>query len=131
MVKRLCTYGASLLFCIILPLLPLILDALLKEKLLYSELIITAALYPMSLFVQSRNDLLFAVGVLLCIIFSIGLSYHMPGKLTINWSAIRVEDVGSYKLLKFSGIAILSVSVIHMIERFTTHLIKGEKFFFI
>ena len=106
------TYFASLLFCILAPLFPLLVS-LLFSKTQYSEVLLTAALYPVSLFIQSTSKSLFSVGIGLLMFYTICLS-NQEHKTVVFFSAI---------------IAIVLVAGTHAVERYHLHVVKEEKFF--
>jgi hypothetical protein len=106
------TFCASLLFCILVPLFPLFVS-MLFHKLHYSDLLLTAALYPASLFIQSTSKGLFAAGIAILAFYSVCLSN-------------REEN---HQVFIYASITIALVSLIHVVERYRLHVIKGKKFF--
>lgn len=110
--KRLEHFGCSILVCIVIPLLPLIVSTLVKGEAKYTDIIFTAAVFPISLFIQSKHIILFMVGVTLITLFCCGLS---------------IEKESNF-LKSTAIVCICGVSMIHTYERARMHIFKGEKF---
>ena len=111
-IKKLNTFGSAVLLCIVLPLLPLLVSAFFKAD-SYNDAIITAAMYPISLFVLSRSNFIFSLGIILSILFSIILSHPE------HYDKVRI----------YAYITIFSSAAIHLLERINLHLVRGEKLF--
>ncbi|SHN36322.1 hypothetical protein [Chitinophaga sp. CF418] len=103
---------ASLFISICIPLFPLAVSYIFHKS-QPVDWVLTAALYPASLFIQSKSRFLFTTGIAALTFFAISLS--MRENLPL--------------VLPYAQYAILGVSLIHVVERIQLHIIQGDPFF--
>ncbi len=103
---------ASVLLYVVAPLAPLLVS-LMTCKPIYTEVVLTAALYPASIFVSSKSVLLFSFGLFSVLLFSSCLT----------------QPAGNPNICFAAWFAIVSVMVFHGIERYRMHVVEGEKLF--
>ncbi|PZR30070.1 MAG: hypothetical protein DI535_00795 [Citrobacter freundii] len=104
-------FGFSLIVCILIPLMPL-LASIKAGGAAPNEWILTAALLPMALFIQSRSMTLMGCGIATLTFFA-----YCLGKDGDHLFALGIAQV-----------SICLFSVAHAIERFVYHVVRKEKF---
>lgn len=110
--KNFNAFASSIVFCIVFPLLPLLIAWQFGHP-TRADVLLTAAIYPIGLFVQSKLSGLFAIGMLLSVFFSILV-------------AMPATD-GEVETIAYDCIAVMSL--MHLAERIDLHLVKKQKFF--
>lgn len=104
------------LFHLFLPLLPLLIEWWKNSTVTGTSLTMAAAMYAIGIGGSSRNSLMFAVTIVLSIVFSIAFGMSLNAKNSLN--GIFALAIG----------ALIAVFVIHFLERYNRHIALGESF---
>ena len=108
---------ACVLLHLLLPLLPVLIELLLREGVGTATLTLTAALYSMSIGLSSKNVAMFALCVLVGLIFA------------TLFGSVALRD-GPDTLVRVASIASIGVVfLIHALERFNRHVVDCAPFF--
>jgi len=110
-------YYACVILHLILPLLPIGLEFISRGSISAESLTLMASFYAISISLSSKSPFQFALGIMICIIFSsiFGMIAN-PNHLPPEW--IRY----------FAGGTIAMIFVFHAMERYDRHVIDCEKF---
>lgn len=109
-------FGVSLLFVIILPLVPVGLEAWIKPAITATTITLAASMYAVTIGTSSRSPLLLALGVVS------GLAFGM-----LFGAALQSGTMPPYTVVA-ATITILAVAVVHCCERWDRHACKQERF---
>jgi len=105
-------FFTCILLHMLLPLLPLLIEAWLKGVPTESTAAITASMYSIAIGLSSRNKAMLGLCILISIIFSVVFG-------VVSASATpQLNDVRF-----FSGVSIFSVFLIHVFERYNRHVV--------
>jgi hypothetical protein len=96
----------------LLPLLPLLIEAWLKGSPTESTTAITASMYSIAIGLSSRNKAMLGLCILVSIIFSVVFGVVSASE------ASKLNDVKFY-----SGLSIFFVFLIHVFERYNRHVV--------
>jgi hypothetical protein len=109
-------FGVSILFVLILPLIPLLIERGFAGKVEPETLVLIGIIYPISISASSPSILLFSIAVMVSIFLSIAYGIAAAGTAIPGWSA-------------YLSIAInCLVFIVHGFERYNKHVRKGESF---
>lgn len=128
-------YGLSLLFIGFVPLLPVTLELLVRKQVTGDSLIITAAIYSITVALASNSRLYFGFFLVASIIESTVYGSIVDGSSspTITDSVVGIEVSGMTKAassdVKFVPFAILIPFASVLVERLSRHVINREEFF--
>ena len=121
---RMNDYISSLILVMLVPNSPLIVLSIIN-KLKVDDVLLAAAMYPISIFVSAKHSSLFSIGIVLSFIFAITFGYI--NFFENNGSSL---DKASIDICFYGGLwTIVAVSFIHSLERADIHLRQGVKFF--
>jgi hypothetical protein len=105
----------SVLFHMLLPLLPILLELIFTNAISEQSITLAASMYTIEIGVSSRNRAIFGITIILSIIYAAIFGF-VAGAHTVEISK------------SFSFIGILSVFVMHLLERINRHVIEKEPF---
>lgn len=121
----------SLLFQIVLPLIPLMIEQLCTNDISEQSSTITAAIYTITTGISSEQEWQFGLSIVSSLIFSALFGFvifiaqpqlaNNPEILSAQKSALPL-----IKSLSFWGIGV--ISVVHGIERFNRHVVDGNSY---
>ena len=106
-------YLLSILYHLILPLLPLIIEYWITAEVKESSLMLVASLYSVSIGASSRNRLLFGISILIGILFAVAFGVLSSGTAQLPHCKV------------FGYVCIISIFCIHALERYNMHIIEG------
>lgn len=110
-------FFTCILLHMLLPLLPLLIEAWIKGSPSESTMAITASMYSIAIGFSSRNKAMLGLCILISIMFSVVFGVVSAGP------SASVADVGFY-----SGISIVSVFMLHLFERYNRHVVECVPF---
>lgn len=114
-----CNFGGSIFLFVVLPLLPLFLEAaiLKTHQPSIQSSTMTAAIYALSIGMSSKNTLVFSLGIVLGFLLSCFYGFVSADALnrTLGYTT--------------ATIAISLTAVIHIIERYNKHMVDCEPLF--
>lgn len=135
-------FYVSIIVILILPLMPIFLEVVLKNNCLDTTIIITAALYSVTVFTSSKNFAYVIGSILPALLFS-----ALYARLLFQTDAIKFGIVDASSEIAGQGhiisefdkphhwsifvggiIAIIFVAVVHGNERYKRHVLDGEVF---
>lgn len=105
-------YLTCILLHMLLPLLPLLIEAWLKGTPSESTAAITASMYSIAIGLSSRNKAMLGLCIVISIIFSVVFGVS---------SASQASQLSDVKF--WSGVSIFSVFLIHCFERYNRHVV--------
>lgn len=109
-------FGASLAFTIVLPLVPLLIEAWYENEITAQSLTLATAIYAATIGVSSKNVVLLAITLLVSVVYAVAFGRIMgTGEIPDGCSAAA--------MLSLAGI-----TVVHVCERYIKHVAKGESF---
>ena len=111
--KSIQDYLLSILYHLILPLLPLIIEYWLTSQVKESSLMLVSSLYSVSIGASSRNRLLFGISILIGILFAVAFGVISSG----------TAQLPHCKVLGY--VCIFSIFSVHAFERYNMHIIEG------
>ena len=106
-------YLLSILYHLLLPLLPLIIEYWITSNVKESTLMLVASLYAVSIGASSRNRLLFGISILSGILFAVAFGVLSTGTIQLSYCKI------------FAYVSIFSTFIVHALERYNMHIIEG------
>lgn len=124
-------FGASLLALLILPLLPLWMEAWHTETVSATTLTLTASTYAITLAFSTRNKFILILCIIVCVTFAMDFGQLSntvtSGALPVgNTAANGVHSVRWDKVA--AGVAITIVFALHAVERFNRHVVEQAPF---
>ena len=106
-------FGSCLIFHFIVPLLPFFVEWMGRGKVSPETLTVGAAVYVMAIGASSRSMFLFALSVLLSIVYSVLFGFVISGNTGVTANAPRIV-----------GWSVLLVVLIHLVERIKRHIVQ-------
>jgi hypothetical protein len=134
-------YGASIVFVVLLPLLPVILEWIIVGSLAEESLLITASIYAAAIAIVSNNRITFGIGLAIAIIEAALYGYVYGSTAANDTRSVIVAKTSTLAvlitsekspLLRFASQAlwvILVLIVLSVLERFIRHVQNREEFF--
>lgn len=107
-------YILCLVFHLLLPLLPLLIEFISTRRIGGSSLTLAVAMYAIGIGGSSRNRLLFGLTVVVSIIYSVAFGLLL-GK--------GVQDDGTGASTFYASWALVGIFVIHALERYNRHVV--------
>lgn len=114
--KEIQDYYACILLHLVLPLLPIGLEFLSSHTIATTSLTLIASFYAISIGLSSKSPLQFAIGILICIVFS------------SVFGMISGQKIAALPIRVFASFSIFVIFVSHAVERYNRHVIDCEPF---
>ncbi|MEP4078601.1 hypothetical protein [Haloferula sp.] len=109
-------FSASLAFTIVLPLVPLLIEAWYENRITAQSLTLATAIYAATIGVSSKNAVLLAITLVVSVVFAIAFGRIMgTGQVPDGCSAAAL-------------LSLAAITVVHVCERYIKHVAKGESF---
>ena len=122
MSKNLQEYGACILFFLLVPLLPIILEWWFSKGISSQSLMITAAIYSITTGSSSSSKLIFIISIIIGIIFSACYGIVMAIQISNSHNTLLPEN--SEYIAYFS---IFFIIITLAIEKYSTYVTNSEK----
>jgi hypothetical protein len=106
----------SLLFHMILPLFPIVLEYWQNEMIKTETLTLLAALYSISIGISSRSRIIFGLSIVISIVFSVAFGISSGGKVILVNSDI------------YAATSIFCIFIMHSGERWNIHVVAKEPY---
>ena len=116
--KEIQDYYACIILHLVLPLLPIGLELLSTHTIAATSLTLIASFYAISIGLSSKSPLQFAIGIIICIIFS--SIFGMISSQQSNLPPLLIKT--------FAICSILIIFINHALERYNRHVIDYEPF---
>lgn len=108
----------SIIFVLILPLVPFIIELWRNGQVATAELMLTASMYAISVGLSSSSRLMFGITLIMGLLF--GMAY--------GWEKGQNGPMPSSNLIGYASVTI--VFVVHVLERVNTHFVKQTRWDF-
>ena len=133
--RRIQNFWISILVIIVLPLMPIFAELISKQSCLDTTLVLTTAVYSITVLTSSNKLLSVLLGVLPCMFFAmyyvhlLDTETFLSDPLSIPGKILAVKSQHSLSAISLSLFAIVSIGFIHGSERYGRHVKQNEPFF--
>ncbi|UCV04978.1 hypothetical protein [Dechloromonas denitrificans] len=114
--KEVEAFGVSIVFVIVLPLVPVFAEYVIKNDLASATATLAASMYSLTIGTSSRNPLLLALGVVA------GLAFAM-----LFGAVLNAANIPSYTTVA-ALITIAAFALVHACERWNRHAVEKKSF---
>lgn len=121
-------FSISLLVILIFPLIPVGMELILNKNCLDSTLLLTTAMYSITVFTSSKYKFFSIAAILPGGFFSAMYANLLKDeRLSMIAKESAIESHSFYVIL-LSSITMLAIATIHIAERYKRHVMEGEQF---